>query len=40
MFFLFTALEKKEVDFDALKKQSEGTNNEYDRLLKEMVQID
>ncbi|KAL4227039.1 b-cell receptor-associated protein [Mactra antiquata] len=33
------ALKKKEVDFDALKKQSEGTNKEYDRLLKEMDKL-
>jgi len=31
--------EKKSLDFDTLKKQSEGTNKEYDRLLKEFSAV-
>ena len=37
--FFFTELEGKTLDLDTLKKQSEGTNKEYDRLLKEFAQV-
>ena len=37
--FSYTELESKTLDFDTLKKQSEGTNKEYDRLTKEFAQV-
>ena len=37
--FRLTELESKSLDLETLKKQTEGTNKEYDRLLKEFAQV-